>query len=61
MSIRPTIFLCLFAIWLTVSPNVHTANAQLANFAQQGVPPDPGLALLQEEAHDLLFLAIVNI
>ena len=55
MSIRNSILLCLFAIWLTVSPCGRPATAQLANFAQQGVPPDPGLALLQEEAHDLLF------
>ena len=55
MSIRITILLCLFAIWLTVSPDARPANAQLANFAQQGVPGDPGLELLQEEPHDLLF------
>jgi hypothetical protein len=55
MSIRNSILLCLFAIWLTVSPCGRPATAQLANFAQQGLPPDPGLALLQEEAHDLLF------
>ncbi len=32
-----------------------TARAQLANYAQSGSPPDPGLALLQEEPHDLIF------
>ena len=55
MSMRITSLLCLSAIWLTVSPGVRLANAQLANFAQQGVPGDPGLELLQEEPHDLLF------
>ncbi len=38
-----------------VSPAANTASAQILNYAQQGEPPDPGLGLLQEEAHDLLF------
>ncbi len=33
-----------------------TAQAQRLNFAQSGEPDDPGLELLQEEAHDLLYL-----
>ena len=32
-----------------------TANAQLLNFAQEGTPEDPGLALLQEDAHDIIY------
>ncbi len=33
-----------------------SAAAQRANFAESGEPDDPGLDLLQEEPHDLLFL-----
>ncbi|MAI72139.1 MAG: peptide ABC transporter substrate-binding protein [Rhodopirellula sp.] len=55
MSIRITSLLCLLVIWLTGSFSVRPADAQLINFAQQGVPGDPGLELLQEEPHDLLF------
>ncbi len=55
MSIRITSLLCLLVICLTMSLSVRPADAQLLNFAQQGVPGDPGLELLQEEPHDLLF------
>ncbi len=55
MSIRITSLLCLLVVGLTVLPCVRPAHAQLINFAQQGVPGDPGLELLQEEPHDLLF------
>ncbi len=55
MSIRFTISLCLLAIGFTGWPCAYKANAQLLNFAQQGKPEDPGLELLQEEPHDLLF------
>ena len=48
--------LCLLAIWFTAWTCGYQANAQLANYAQQGKPDDPGLELLQEEPHDLLFL-----
>ena len=58
MSNRISKALFLSVIWLTVSLNVHPAIAQLANYAQQGAPPDPGLALLQEEPHDLLFFTV---
>ena len=56
MSIRITSLLCLLVIGLTVLPCARPVNAQLINFAQQGEPGDPGLELLQEEPHDLLFL-----
>ena len=56
MSIRITSLLCLLVIGLTVWPCARPVNAQLINFAQQGEPGDPGLELLQEEPHDLLFL-----
>ncbi|MGB0758134.1 MAG: ABC transporter substrate-binding protein [Rubripirellula sp.] len=52
---RITSLLFLLIIWLTMSPCVRPATAQLLNFAQQGEPADPGLELLQEEPHDLLF------
>ena len=55
MSIRVTSSLCLLVIGLTVLPCARPAHAQLINFAQQGVPGDPGLELLQEEPHDLIF------
>ena len=55
MSMRVTSLLFLLIIWLTMSPCVRPAAAQLLNFAQQGEPADPGLELLQEEPHDLLF------
>ena len=55
MSMRITSLLFLLIIWLTMSPCVRPATAQLLNFAQQGEPADPGLELLQEEPHDLLF------
>lgn len=55
MSMRITSLLFLLIIWLTMSPCVRPAAAQLLNFAQQGEPADPGLELLQEEPHDLLF------
>ena len=58
MSNRISKALLLSVFWLTVSLNVHPAIAQLANYAQQGAPPDPGLALLQEEPHDLLFFTV---
>ncbi|MDA8744474.1 ABC transporter substrate-binding protein [Rubripirellula amarantea] len=31
------------------------ASAQLLNFAQEGMPEEPGLALLQEEPHDIIY------
>ncbi len=39
------------AIALDVSP----AHAQRLDYAQTGTPPDPGLELLQEEPHDILY------
>jgi hypothetical protein len=48
-----------FTFVLTVALGVlcQTAHAQtsLLNYAESGTPPDPGLELLQEEPHDLLF------
>ncbi|MDE0862501.1 MAG: ABC transporter substrate-binding protein [Rubripirellula sp.] len=56
MRTQSTISLCLFAIWLTAWPCALPVNGQLANYAQQGKPGDPGLELLQEDSHDLLYL-----
>lgn len=39
--------------WMGAAPG--NVQAQAFNFAQTGQPPDPGLGLLQEEAHDLVF------
>ena len=55
MSIRITSLLCLLVFGLTAIPCARQVDAQLINYAQQGVPGDPGLELLQEEPHDLLF------
>ena len=55
MSIRPILLSSLLAIGCLL-PCVEQANAQVANYAQAGQPDDPGLGLLQEEPHDLLFL-----
>jgi len=56
MRTQSTMPLCLFAIWLTAWPCALPVNGQLANYAQQGKPEDPGLELLQEDSHDLLYL-----
>ncbi|TWU65090.1 Extracellular solute-binding protein [Crateriforma conspicua] len=47
------ILLC-FLVAGAVSTGVARA-AELLNYAQSGSPPDPGLQLLQEEPHDLIF------
>lgn len=46
----------MLACWLViVCPLANRCIGQQPNFAQTGTPPDPGLALLQEEPHDLIF------
>lgn len=40
----------LVAVWCS-----ECAAQPQVNYAESGTPPDPGLELLQEEAHDLLF------
>ncbi|MEM9643434.1 MAG: ABC transporter substrate-binding protein [Planctomycetota bacterium] len=54
LSWRNLLFMCL-AWGVIVSLSHESAVAELANYAQSGSPPDPGLALLQEEPHDLIF------
>ena len=46
-----------WAAWslLSVLP-VAPVDAQQPNYAQSGTPPDPGLGLLQEDPHDLIYL-----
>ena len=41
---------------LMVCALATVASAQLENYAESGLPDDPGLKLLQEEAHDMLYL-----
>ena len=45
---------CLVVNFLFAS----NVSAQLLNYAQEGKPEDPGLALLQEEPHDILYLTL---
>ena len=56
MSIRSIILPSLLALGCMILPCAKQASAQLSNYAQAGEPDDPGLGLLQEEPHDLLFL-----
>ena len=47
-----------WAIWLTaicLSLGAVDARTQSPNFSNSGQPPDPGLELLQQEPHDLIF------
>ena len=53
-GIRMAAMACAAAIILLVAMPT-AAIAQAVNYAQKGVPEDPGLGLLQEEAHDLMF------
>ena len=46
----PAIIACLF-----VSRLASSAHADLLSFAETGKPEDPGLELLQEESHDIVF------
>lgn len=39
--------------------HASSASAQRLDFAQEGLPPDPGLELLQEEPHDILYFTKV--
>jgi hypothetical protein len=46
----------LLGLFCPLGPFCQTALAQaVLSYAQTGTPPDPGLDLLQEEAHDILF------
>ena len=42
----------LMALWCSLA---EPAAAQMLNYSQSGMPEDPGLGLLQEEPHDLIF------
>lgn len=62
MPIRPVVTLFVRSLIATamvtalmMSTSFAQAPSMMLNYAQTGSPPDPGLELLQEEAHDLLF------
>ena len=55
LSIRPLLVPCLLVGCLGVMSWSQRAYAQRLTYAQSGEPEDPGLGLLQEEPHDLIF------
>ncbi len=54
---RATRLLSIGCALLLVTCYVQSVHAQILNYAETGKPADPGLELLQEEPHDLLFLS----
>lgn len=50
------IAIALLSPCLLVAAGVGTAEAQRPTYAEAGEPDDPGIDLLQEEPHDLLYL-----
>ena len=44
-------------VWVVVVMTLHASPtlAQRLDYAQEGLPPDPGLELLQEDPHDIIF------
>lgn len=55
LTATPRIRFVLACVCCCVVLGTSTASAKLINFARTGSPPDPGLALLQEEPHDIIF------
>jgi hypothetical protein len=48
-------FLLTAALWVVTGSWAAPSFAQQISYAQSGSPPDPGLGLLQEDPHDILY------
>lgn len=56
IKLPSTHFGILALCWITCVTTCHSVSAELLNYAEEGKPQDPGLALLQEDPHDIVYL-----